>query len=147
MRTCPPSRPFSDPLPCDISSFPLFFFFFSRAGRNRLTLAIAFTRADGSNGSFSSSDSKQNQTPNPPSFSVLIYFFPFSFFYPKNFTHSNRRLVCLPVCVNYENQASPFSHRVSLFQKRSLSHAKTSLGIQAHLKTKEHNSTVFCDCF
>lgn len=79
---------------------------------------------------------KTKSNPKSSIFPVLRYIF-----FPSNFTH-NRRLVCLPVFffsflfVNHTNQASPFSHLVSLFLKRSLSLAKTSLWIQAHLKTK-----------
>lgn len=65
------------------------------------------------------------------------------FFFLKFLLITDALFVCQVFFVNHGNQASPFSHLVSLFQKRSLSLAKTSLWIQAHLKTKGE-TVYFC---
>lgn len=126
MPTCPPSLSSSYQLSCGTPSFSLFFFFLAET----VWLLIAFTQADGSSREFLQPRLKTKSNPKSSILTLLIYI---SFF--LNFTH-NRCLVCLPVFVNHGNQASPFSHLGSPFQKRWLSHAKTSLWIQAHLKTK-----------
>lgn len=124
MSTCPPSLSFSYQLPCDISSFPLFFF----SWQNLSDSYNCFHRGRWLKREFLQLALKTKSNPKSPHLLCTNIFLSFLLFFSSSiFSHNNRRPVCLPVFVNHGNQASPFSHLVSLFQKRYLSRAKTSL--------------------
>lgn len=108
MPTCPPSLSSSYQLPCDTPSFPPCLFF--SCWQKLSDSSDSFHTGRWLDREFLQPRLKTKSNPKSSIFPVLIFFF------FQIFTH-NRRLVCLPVSVNHGNQASPFSHLVSLFQK------------------------------